>query len=240
MKIYLYICSMKWTEENINLLKEGINNKLTYSEIAIILNTNRNSVRLKAQRLNLKSKYSERLHELKEIKYCKNCKKEFECLISENRKFCSSSCSAKISNKNINRHTRNSSIYNILKNNCKNCGTLINIKNIYCSQKCHREYDYKNTITEWKNGKLCGYKGKTKAISNWLRKYMLEKTNNTCQKCGWNNRHPIDDKPLVEINHIDGNAENNCEDNLEVLCPNCHSMTHNFKSRNKNSARNRK
>ena len=77
MKIYLYICSMKWTEENINLLKEGINNKLTYSEIAIILNTNRNSVRLKAQRLNLKSKYSERLHELKEIKYCKNCKKEF-------------------------------------------------------------------------------------------------------------------------------------------------------------------
>ena len=127
---------------------------------------------------------------------------------------------------------------------CKNCNVETKVRKngegIFCSHMCHRKYEYDYNIKLWKDGKLKGYKGKTKAISNWLRKYMLEKTNNTCQKCGWNNRHPIDDKPLVEINHIDGNAENNCEDNLEVLCPNCHSMTHNFKSRNKNSARNRK
>lgn len=29
----------------------------------------------------------------------------------------------------------------------------------------------------------------------------------------------------LEIEHIDGNALNNKEDNLILLCPNCHSLT---------------
>ena len=227
---------MKWTEEKINILKEGVNNKLTYEEIGKLLNIGKNPVRLKAQRIGLKSKYFEKFEDLKETKECLNCNKSFESLISENRKFCSHSCSA-----TINNSLRVSKI-KLFK--CKNCNVETKVRKngegIFCSHMCHRKYEYDYNIKLWKDGKLKGYRGKTKAISNWLRKYMLEKTNNTCQKCGWNNRHPIDDKPLVEINHIDGNAENNCEDNLEVLCPNCHSMTHNFKSRNKNSARNRK
>ncbi len=30
---------------------------------------------------------------------------------------------------------------------------------------------------------------------------------------------------------------NNSEDNLQLLCPNCHALTENFGSRNKNSKR---
>lgn len=44
----------------------------------------------------------------------------------------------------------------------------------------------------------------------------------------------------LEVNHIDGNAKNNIEENLELLCPNCHSLTHNFRNLNKKSARTRK
>ena len=231
---------MKWTEEKINILKEGIGNKLTYQEIADILNIDRNPVRLKAQSLKISSKYIERLKELKETIVCENCKKEFSALISENRKYCSKSCSASFVNIGINRYLDKPSVNKILSNNCNNCNIPIGSKSKYCSQKCHRENEYVININKWKLGDSSGYSGKTKAISNWLRKYLLEKYNNSCVKCGWNELHPVDNKPLVEINHIDGNAENNLEENLEVLCPNCHSMTYNFRARNKNSARNRK
>lgn len=49
---------------------------------------------------------------------------------------------------------------------------------------------------------------------------------NKCECCGitvWNN------KPLVmQLHHIDGNNKNNSLDNLQLLCPNCHSQTENY------------
>lgn len=116
-----------------------------------------------------------------------------------------------------------------------------NSKKKYCSVKCQTLYQYKQYILRWKNGLEKGYGvHKTLDLSSHIRRYMLEKYNNSCQKCGWNQLHPIDNKPLVEINHIDGDAENCKEENLEVLCPNCHSMTETFRARNKKSKRNRK
>ena len=52
-----------------------------------------------------------------------------------------------------------------------------------------------------------------------------------CEKCGINewmgNQIPL------EIHHIDGNRLNNNLNNLQILCPNCHSQTNNWRSRNK-------
>jgi DNA-directed RNA polymerase subunit RPC12/RpoP len=36
----------------------------------------------------------------------------------------------------------------------------------------------------------------------------------------------------LEIHHIDGNYLNNTIENLQVLCPNCHSLTLNYKALN--------
>lgn len=52
-----------------------------------------------------------------------------------------------------------------------------------------------------------------------------------CEKCGiyeWMG-NPIS----LEIHHIDGNKLNNNLNNLQILCPNCHSQTNNWRSRNK-------
>lgn len=66
---------------------------------------------------------------------------------------------------------------------------------------------------------------------------MLQKHNYKCEKCGWGEVNPSTGKIPLQIHHIDGNSENNVEENLQVLCPNCHSLTENFGSRNNNAPR---
>jgi len=109
----------------------------------------------------------------------------------------------------------------------------------YCSNKCQKDFEGALLLAAWKSGKEPGWTGKTRQLKVFVRNFILEKYNYTCVRagCGWNKRHPIDNRPLVEVNHIDGNAENCQEENLEVICPNCHSETINFRARNKGSKR---
>lgn len=64
-----------------------------------------------------------------------------------------------------------------------------------------------------------------------LKKRVLIEQNNKCNHCGietWNN------KPLIlELEHKDGNNKNNLRDNLEAICPNCHSQTSTWRGKNK-------
>lgn len=73
------------------------------------------------------------------------------------------------------------------------------------------------------------YLGKDKFIATSKLKLKLLKERikeNRCECCGiteWNG------KPLVmQLHHIDGNNKNNYLDNLQMLCPNCHSQTENY------------
>lgn len=126
---------------------------------------------------------------------------------------------------------------------CLNCKTILlrtSLKGFsYCNSICQSTYQNTIRLSNWKLGLEKGHTGKTRHLCGWIRRYLLYKFNYSCVKCGWNKRHPIDNLPLVEINHIDGNAENCVEENLEVICPNCHSETPNFRARNKDSTRNR-
>ena len=111
---------------------------------------------------------------------------------------------------------------------CKNCG--IECKRpqaIYCSNNCQFIYQRKKYIEKWKNGEINGT-GSGGDISGHIRKYLFEKYNNMCQKCGWNKKNPHSHKIPLTIHHIDGNYYNSKEDNLELLCPNCHSLTENY------------
>ena len=49
-----------------------------------------------------------------------------------------------------------------------------------------------------------------------------------CEKCGrstWNNK-----SIPIELHHINGNHKDNSLDNLQILCPNCHHQTENFRN----------
>lgn len=225
-------------ERAVDLLKSG----MSYCEIANILNRTPKSIKIRLNKCGLKFKDFKKIPE---IKKCKNCNKD---ILAFGILYCSSSCAAKVNNalypKRTNFDNYRNEKYNkrirVLKkqNFCLYCGNSCVKK--YCNISCQHNLLRENNIKEWKCGNKLGYTGKTKQIKNFVRQYLLEKYNYKCHKCDWNERNPITGNIPLEVNHIDGNAENCKEENLEIICPNCHSLTHNFRALNKNSKRNRK
>lgn len=182
---------------------------------------------------------------------CLNCGKELK---RGQYKFCSSSCSATFNNlkrgkKSVEEkekiskslYIRNNGTlegYNGYKENderreCKNCGKEIHSKlSEFCCNKCRREYNQNEYIKRWKNGDEDGMSGEY-GLSKRIRKYLLDKANNKCECCGWSEINKYTNTIPLEIHHKDGNYKNNSEENLQVLCPNCHSLTETIKSHNK-------
>lgn len=158
---------------------------------------------------------------------CRECGKK-----TSNPKFCSQSCSASYSNRGVNRHGTG-------KKHCKFCGQeLVGSKkqNIYCDNICYlmqRRYEY---IYHWKQGKEDGVSSGIET-SNHIRNYLFDRYNSSCQKCGWSERNKFTEKVPLQLHHVDGNWKNNKEGNLQLLCPNCHSLTETFGSSNSGNGR---
>lgn len=119
---------------------------------------------------------------------------------------------------------------------CINCGCNIINRNKYCSLECQKEDVYKKYIDNWKRNIVDGKRGQYQ-LSMHIKRYLFEKYNYQCSECGWNKVNPYTNKIPLEIEHIDGNYLNNREENLKVLCPNCHSLTSTYKGANMNSGR---
>lgn len=120
--------------------------------------------------------------------------------------------------------------------NCINCNKPINKRSKYCSNKCQKEYQYKTYINKWKNSENDGMRGEYQ-ISSYIKTYLFNKYNNKCARCGWGEINKYTRKIPLEIEHIDGNYKNNKEENLILLCPNCHSLTSTYKGANLNKGR---
>lgn len=119
---------------------------------------------------------------------------------------------------------------------CKNCLKEINPRNKYCSIKCQKEFEYKEYIYKWKKGEITGLRGDYQISMN-IKKYIFDKYDNRCARCGWGVINKYTNTLPLEIEHIDGNYKNNKEENLILLCPNCHSLTSTYKGANLNNGR---
>lgn len=64
-----------------------------------------------------------------------------------------------------------------------------------------------------------------------LRYRIIYEQDEKCNKCGLDNW--LGEPLVLELEHKDGNHFNNLRDNLEMLCPNCHSLTETWRGRNK-------
>ena len=126
------------------------------------------------------------------------------------------------------------------KSKCIVCGKELDSgKSLFCSNECRKKFEeqqYHDYIERWKKGEEPGHTPCYK-IHKYVKRYLLEKYNNSCQECGWNKVNEHTGNIPLQIHHIDGDCTNNSEENLQLLCPNCHALTENFGSRNKNSKR---
>ena len=123
---------------------------------------------------------------------------------------------------------------------CVSCNKILVTRHQvkFCSNKCQQNYKYNIFLNDWKKGLVSGEIGRNvKAVSAHLRKYLLNKYDEKCSLCGWNKKHNLTGKVPIEIDHIDGDSENNTEINLRLLCPNCHSLTPYFRNLNKGHGR---
>ena len=74
--------------------------------------------------------------------------------------------------------------------------------------------------------------GRITSASEKIKKHLYAAgiKENKCECCGiteWNGK-PIS----CQLHHIDGNPRNNKLENLQILCPNCHTQTDNYGSKN--------
>ena len=68
--------------------------------------------------------------------------------------------------------------------------------------------------------------------SSTIKPHLIKKNGHRCESCGgekW-----LDGDIPLEIHHKDFNRTNNDIDNLQLLCPNCHSFTDNYRGKGKN------
>lgn len=221
-----------YTNEEILDLKEKIEASKTYSEAARKIFSNDNFTSREKVKSIIEKYGFEFEHKKDSHVYCLECGKEITGTNRFRKKFCSHACSAAYNNK-----LRKEPVY------CKNCGKELKGKGKqtgkFCSRECQKEYEYNKRVEKWKNGEDCGYTGKSAGIKDFIKRYLMIKNNCSCQICGWHEKNKLTGEVPLQVHHIDGNCKNNSEENLQLLCPNCHSLTETFGRLNKKSSRKR-
>ena len=122
---------------------------------------------------------------------------------------------------------------------CSKCGKNICAENKsgFC-QFCLIIHRREEKLNSWLETGSTGFTVDT-TIRGVIRDYIFNEQEGKCAICGMPNSWNGQELKFV-LDHIDGDASNSSKDNLRLVCPNCDSQLPTFKSRNKNSARNKR
>ncbi|MDX1993356.1 MAG: DUF2116 family Zn-ribbon domain-containing protein [bacterium] len=140
---------------------------------------------------------------------CLNCGAPIEY---ENRrnKFCSQSCSATYSNQRRIRNT--------IRSRVCSCGNPKELANKYCKECSDRQVYHRI------------YKLEDATLDSQRRRILVEEIGHRCEVCGLSEWMG---KPIpIELDHINGDSDNNSRENLRLICPNCHAQTDTYKGAN--------
>ena len=213
---------MKWNKEDVEKAVALHTEGKRFQEIADALGRNFRCVQIKLNKLG----YHQNYVETKETKTCLNCSNVFTSLISKNRRFCSQSCGAQFNNRKFPKRANISKL-----KNCLHCGQPLNSRQTkFCSPKCSGEYFQQENFKKIENGDVS-------FPATMYKKYLIHKHGNKCMKCGWNEMNPVTGLVPIQLEHKDGNSENHSLNNLELLCPNHHSLTPTFGGLNRGNGR---
>jgi len=142
----------------------------------------------------------------------KNCLECGNILKNNKNTFCNSKCNAK--NKQI-----------INQQKCTVCDKIFvskHRKHFICSKECVNESLRIISKKRFIAGELLSHDS--------CKKHLVEESGYRCSCCNiseWNGKEIV-----LEMDHIDGDPDNQFPSNLRLLCPNCHSQTQTFRRKN--------
>jgi Zn finger protein HypA/HybF involved in hydrogenase expression len=144
-------------------------------------------------------------------KMCKQCgiKLPYE---KRRHTFCSHTCAGNFNRKGVFRPHAHSDV-------CANCGGVKERRsNKYCNACIEKRiFNRRTSLEESRDDRS-------------RKRIIVEERGWKCAVCGlseWMGK-PI---PL-DLDHVDGNADNNTLENLRLICPNCHAQTETYKGAN--------
>lgn len=106
-------------------------------------------------------------------------------------------------------------------NKCINCGNEISSNKKYCNSQCYIEHKNKEKVKLWlEHPELFT----SEYTYGFIKNYLMLIHKNKCEYCGWGETNKKTGKIPLEVHHIDGDCTNNNITNLQLLCPNCHSI----------------
>lgn len=116
---------------------------------------------------------------------------------------------------------------------CRGCNKELSgyREKFFCSLQCQQDHYFQERYSLWiSNNFIDEFKQ-----SRWYKKAVIHRDGYKCSCCGissWNNK-----ELGLELEHKDGNSENNSPSNLCILCPNCHSQSPTYKAKNMGKGR---
>lgn len=141
---------------------------------------------------------------------CLHCRELVPYEARENL-FCSKKCSIAA------RSRTRAPVAQKTNGSCQTCHAIVAKRQVYCS--AHRPRPALEVL-------------RTDAAR---RRYLLRKHGNACMIC--RNAVWLGQPIPIELDHIDGDPDNNVEANLRLVCPNCHAQTSTYKGKNKGKGR---
>jgi len=103
---------------------------------------------------------------------------------------------------------------------CPYCKKTFTKEEVYADRK----YDRHLIERDWRKRKFCSTECSINYYSNQYYRRLEKRIEEGCEICGY------DKFPILELHHIDDNyylfknRKNNSDNNIIVLCPNCHRL----------------
>ena len=103
----------------------------------------------------------------------------------------------------------------------------------YCCNQCQQNHKWQKLSSIIESDQINELGFGLEYSASIAKRFLIEKNGAKCQKCSWSEINPSTNRIPIEIDHIDGDCNNNKLSNLRLLCPNCHSLTPTYKGANK-------